>query len=119
MWWGSRRSASPVLRARGEHCPSLWSANPALSTHAVLRRTRASAPRPQPMSASAAGKANQVPPPLSGSLFTVALEVALPVALVEGLAVALAARLLALAVALAEAAPPPLSCTSKTFRLSA
>ena len=29
------------------------------------------------MSASAAGRANQVPPPLSGSLFTVALEVAL------------------------------------------
>jgi hypothetical protein len=63
------------------------------------------------MSASAAGKANQVPPPLSGSFFIVALPVALAVELAEGL--------LALAVALAEAAPPPLSRTSKTFRLSA
>ncbi len=67
------------------------------------------------MSASAAGKANQVPPPLSGSFFIVALEVALPVAL----AVELAEALPALAVALAEVAPPPLSCTSKTCRLSA
>ena len=60
--------------------------------------------------------ATHVPtPPLSGSF---SIE-ALAVALAEGLAVELAATL-ALAVALAEEAlPPALSCTNKTFRLSA
>ena len=79
------------------------------------RRTKAIAPIPQPISARAADKATHVPtPPLSGSFSIEALEVALA----EGLAVELAAAL-ALAVALAEALVPALSCTNKTFRLSA
>jgi hypothetical protein len=63
--------------------------------------------------------ATHVPiPPLSGSSSIGALEVALAEALAEGLAVELADAL-ALAVALAEALVPALSCTNKTFRLSA
>ena len=59
--------------------------------------------------------ATHVPtPPLSGSS---SIE-ALAEALAEGLAMELAAAL-ALAVALAEALVPALSCTYKTFRLSA
>jgi hypothetical protein len=59
--------------------------------------------------------ATHVPtPPLSGSSSIGALEVALA----AGLAVELADAL-ALAVALTEALVPELSCTNKTFRLSA
>ena len=88
-----------------------------------LRRTKAIAPIPQPISARAAVKATHVPtPPLSGSFsieaLEVALEVALAEALAEGVAVELAAAL-ALAVALAEALVTALSCTNKTLRLSA
>ena len=73
------------------------------------------APIPHPISASAAAMATHVPtPPLSGSS---SIE-ALAVALAEGLAMELADAL-ALALALAEALPPALSCTNKTFRLSA
>jgi hypothetical protein len=61
--------------------------------------------------------ATHVPtPPLSGSSSIGALAVALAEALAEGLAMELAD---ALAVALAEALPLALSCTNKTFRLSA
>jgi hypothetical protein len=64
--------------------------------------------------------ATHVPiPPLSGSSSIEALAaVALAEALAEGLAMELADAL-ALAVALAEALGPALSCTNKTFRLSA
>jgi hypothetical protein len=80
-----------------------------------LRRTNAIAPLPQPINARAAAVATHVPtPPLSGSSSIGALEVALA----EGLAIELTDAL-ALAVALAEALVPALSCTNKTFRLSA
>jgi hypothetical protein len=60
--------------------------------------------------------ATHVPiPPLSGSS---SIEALAAVALAEGLAMELADAL-ALAVALAEALVPALSCTNKTFRLSA